>query len=184
MKLIVISGAEATCKSSLAKDIAKQLGYAYRSKDIVKEKLFDTEGHNTWDFKWYESKAKEDFLKIIIDLINNSQDAVIESNFIGKDKVRLSKLITPKVELVEIHCYTKGYKSFNHFVERNESKKRHVGHHDRRWYPKVWFQTTMHLSKLNIGAHKPMGLSNRVMNLDTTNFPKIDYVRLMHFISS
>lgn len=184
MRLIVISGAEATCKSALAEYIAKQLGYSYCGKDIVKEKLFDTEGHNTWDFKWFESKAKETFFKIVKDLIDKNQDTIIESNFIGKDKLRLSKLITPEVELVEIHCYTKGYKSFKHFVERNESKKRHAGHHDRRWYPKVGLQATMHSLRVNIGAHKPMGLSKKVMGLDTTNFPKIDYEEVVHFISS
>lgn len=184
MKLLILSGAEATCKSALAKELATQLGFVYASKDVVKEKLFDSEQRNTWDFAWYEARAKELFFDQIAQLIKDGNDVIIESNFIGKDRERLEKLIEPSVQVSEIHCYTRGYRSVVHFVERNESGHRHKGHHDRRWYPKVIFQTTMHLLHVNIGAHRPVHLSSRVMNLDTTDFPTVDYQVITRFITA
>ncbi len=184
MKLIVISGAEATCKSSIGKELAKKLGYQYQSKDTIKEVLFDTKAYSTWNFKWYEQQAKMVFFRDIEKFINNQNDAIIESNFIGEDKTQLAELVTTDIELIEIHCSTRGYISFRHFVERNESRKRHPGHHDRRWYPKVLFQTTMHILNINIGAHNPVGLSTKIMNLDTTHFPSVDYKEIIQFINS
>ncbi len=184
MKLIIISGAEATCKSSLSKELTKKLGCAYQSKDTIKEALFDKNTHNTWNFRVYEQEAKKLFFKDIKTLINDRKNAIIESNFIGEDRSKLAKLVNHDIELIEIHCFMNGYASFRYFVKRNESGARHPGHHDRRWYPKVLFQTTMHILHINIGAHNPVDLSAKTMNLDTTNFPDINYDKILQFINS
>jgi len=183
MKLIVISGAEATCKSAVGKELAKQLNCTYISKDSIKEALFDEMLISTWNFKLYEQKAKDLFFQDIQNFILNKKDVIIESNFIGVDKVKLEKLLNQTVEVTEVHCYTKGYVSFKRFVIRNETGKRHRGHHDRRWYLKVLFQTTMHVASINIGAHRAVGISKRIINLDTTHFPNVNYVGPIQFIN-
>jgi len=182
MKLILISGAEATCKSAIGQELEKRLGYTYQSKDAIKEALFDKKPFSTWDFKVYERQAKDLFFHDIESTIRRHENTIIESNFIGEDKTQLEKLITKDVELIEVHCHTKGYVSFKRFVKRNESKKRHPGHHDRRWYPKVLFQTTMHILHVDIGAHKPVGLSKQVISFDTTKYPNVDFDALIDSI--
>lgn len=184
MHLVLISGAEATCKSTIGKKIASQLGYVYQSKDAIKENLYDIEDRNTWDFRWYESRAKQAFFLDIQSLIDRNVDSVIESNFVGEDRSRLAALITPKIQLSEVHCYTNGLSSFKRVVKRNESKERHHGHHDRRWYPKILFQSVMHSMGVNIGAHNPINISNKVFCIDTSDFSKINYEEVIQFIAS
>ncbi|NCU37689.1 hypothetical protein EOL96_01325 [Candidatus Saccharibacteria bacterium] len=62
MNLIIVSGPEATGKTYIARQISSQLGYAYQSKDVIKETIYDTYTRSTWDYGWYESEAKQEFL--------------------------------------------------------------------------------------------------------------------------
>ena len=184
MKLILVSGAEATCKSAISKALAAKLNYEYLSKDVIKEKLFDEKIFNTWNIKAYYKKSKELFFNDIKRIINNNKDSIIESNFIGKDKIRLLTLLSNNVEIVEVHCYSNAYVSFVRFVKRNESGRRHPGHHDRRWYLDVLFQSTMHILHVNLGAHKTVGISTHVINLDTTQYPDINNEALESLVKS
>ncbi len=185
MKLILISGAEATCKSDLGQRLAKELGYTYQSKDHIKEAMYDSENHSTWDFNWYEKKAKDTFFKDIKSFLSRHTNAIIESNFLGKDKKRLSDLLAyGGVELVEIHCFTTGFISFRRAVHRNESGVRHRGHHDRRWYPKVFVQSTLRLIGIPVGAHRAVAINDKVLLLDTSKYPEIDFDSVLRFVES
>lgn len=71
MQLVIISGAEATCKSTIGKHVAQETGFKYLSKDVIKEALFDSVQHTTWDYRWYESRAKAAFFKELQALVAN-----------------------------------------------------------------------------------------------------------------
>jgi len=182
MKLIIISGAEATGKSTIGRELAKSLGIVYQSKDIVKEALFDIHEQSTWNFQWYERRAKKAFFQDIQQLIETGTSAVIESNFLGDDKIELGDIIKGDIDLSEIHCYTNGLSSFKRVVKRNESKERHPGHHDRRWYPKILVQAILHNLGIDIAAHKPVQLSDKVLSVNTTDISKVNYAELIEFI--
>lgn len=137
MNLTIVSGPEATGKTAVGKEVARILGYKYQSKDMIKEALFDSEPHNTWDYSWYENKAKDAFFDSIGQLISKKKSAVIESNFTSHDKMRLDTLINSDILISEIYCRAQGMTSFKRFIKRNESGARHKGHHDRRWYGQV-----------------------------------------------
>lgn len=182
MKLLIISGAEATCKSDLGRRLAKKLKCAHRSKDAIKEAMYDKQNHSTWDFQWYEQRAKDVFFRDIESFIVGNTDAIIESNFIGSDKKRLLRLLAADTEVVEVHCFTKGFISFRRAVHRNESGTRHRGHHDRRWYPKIFLQSLFHMVGISVGAHRPIAINNNVLMLDTSSYPDIDFDRVVAFI--
>lgn len=129
-------------------------------------------------------KQKNYFFSDIQHFIQNGNDFVIESNFIGKDKDRLSKVLPADAEVVEVHCYARGLSSFIRAVKRNETKERHPGHHDRRWYPKILFQSSMHSIGINIGAHNSVALSHKIKNVDTTDLEAIDFDQILGFVSS
>lgn len=181
MRLIIVSGPEATGKTEVGKEVARRLDCKYKSKDMIKEKLFNTENHNTWDYGWYEKKAKKDFFKDISSLVKNDSDAVIESNFIGKDKTQLSNSLNTEVMLTELYCETKGLTSFKRFIHRNESGKRHKGHHDRRWYFKVLAEDLLRYLRIR-WPHKPSGLTKKLLIIDTTDFQKVNYEEITAFI--
>lgn len=181
MNLILISGAEATCKSDIGGRLAKELGYAYQSKDHIKENMYDTGEKSTWNYGWYESEAKQTFFNDIAELISSDTDAVIESNFIGEDKKKLEQLLRINVKLKEIHCYADGLTSCKRAVRRNESGRRHAGHHDRRWYPKILFQSSLHALGIDVGAHKPAKIQPSILMLNTTQYPNIDFDSVIEF---
>lgn len=184
MKLIIISGAEATGKSAIGKYIADKLRYAYHAKDIIKERMFDTENVSTWRYGWYEKRAKDAFFDEIKIYVDKGESLVLESNFIGEDKKRLLEILSSKaIDISEIHCYTKGIVSFRRFVRRNETKARHPGHHDRRWYIPVLINAIF--SNLKIyDAHAPVKLSNKILCVDTTDFSSINNEEIIKSIES
>ncbi len=181
MKLILISGAEATCKSDIGKRLSNELGYIYQSKDLIKEAMYDKGEQSTWKYGWYESQAKQVFFNDIAKLIHDKSDAIIESNFIGEDRTRLARLINENVLLKEIHCYADGLHSFKRAVRRNESGSRHSGHHDRRWYPKIFIQSFLHAVGIDLGAHKHIGITDDVLMLNTTEYPNVDFEEIVEF---
>lgn len=182
MNLVIVSGPEATGKTAVGNKIASLKGYQYLGKDLIKEGLFDSESHNTWDFSWYENKSKDEFFDILGDCISKNKSIVIESNFLSSDKEQLSERINNKVVISEIFCTTKGLTSFKRFVKRNETGLRHKGHHDRRWYIKVFAQDLFRLFHI-IWPYKPTGLTNRLLVVDSTEFSKIDYDKIIEFIN-
>lgn len=182
MQVIIVSGPEATGKTSIAKSLAASLGYKYITKDSIKERLFDTSRkHSTWNYAWYENKAKKQFFSEVHELIKGRNDVVIESNFIGKDKKRLSSLLTKDVFLVEIYCTAKGMTTFKRFVSRNESGNRHSGHHDRRWYGKVLLEDLLQYVNIRWPS-RPSYLTNKLLIVDTTDFSKVDIEKIIKFV--
>jgi cytidylate kinase len=173
MNLIIVSGPEATCKTFIGRAIAESLGYEYQSKDTIKEAMFDTARHSTWDYRWYETKAKQDFFRQIDQFIKNDTDIVIESNFIGEDRANLQACLHSGITVREIYCYTKGMTTLKRFVARNESGKRHAGHHDRRWYPKIMLEDLLQYVGVRWPS-KPSGLGSTLLEVNTTDFTKID----------
>lgn len=182
MKLVIVSGPEATGKTFIGRYVASLLNCQYVSKDMIKEALFESESHNTWNYSWYEQKAKQIFFDTVEDFINQNKTMVIESNFIGPDRSQLIRLLNDNVLLTEIYCTTKGLTSFKRFVKRNESGNRHKGHHDRRWYLKVLFQDLLRYVYID-WPYKPMNLNERVLILDNTRFSNVDTEKISDFIS-
>lgn len=184
MNVVIISGAEATCKSDLAKRLATELEYNFLSKDVIKEAMYDElhQQHSTWDFNWYEARAKGAFFDSIESLADRQINMILESNFIGSDKKRLLDILGEHADIREVHCYTRGFISFKRAVRRNESGRRHPGHHDRRWYPKVFIQSTLRIVGIRVGAHRSVSLNDKVISLDTSYYPEIDLHRVISFV--
>jgi hypothetical protein len=180
MNLVVVSGPEATGKSAISREIVRLLGYQYQTKDTIKEALFDAKLHSTWDYAWYEKRAKNKFFGDIQHFVAQNKSAVVESDFTAEDKKRFAACLNDTVVITEIYCTTKGFTSFKRFVWRNETGRRHTGHHDRRWYVKILLQDL--LKYLGIRwPHQPLGFTKRILTVDTTDFTRVDYKKIANF---
>jgi predicted kinase len=181
-KLTIISGGEATGKSTIRNELARRLKISYLSKDIIKEKMFDEESVSTWNFSWYEDRAKSQLFKDIKEQLESNQSFIIEANFKSADTAKLKNLLSKDTQVYEIFCHSRGFTAFKRFVRRNESGARHRGHHDRRWYAAVFIYDicgALHIK----WPYKPMQFSDRILYLDTTDLAKIDYEAIIKFIS-
>jgi predicted kinase len=182
MLLIFISGPSATGKTAIGKHLADILGYEFHSKDFIKEQMFDKSGHTTWDYGWYERRAKRRFFQEVKEAIESNRSIIVESNFIGADKRRLARLLNKDVKISEIYCTTTGLTNFRRFVKRNEAGVRHPGHHDRRWYISTLFQTSLATIGI-IWPYKPLGFTDKLMVIDSTVFSGVDYDKIIKFIN-
>ena len=178
MNLIIVSGPEATGKTFIGKSIAKTTGYQYVSKDMIKESLFDKLKHSTWDYAWYEEKAKQELFRQISEQVKNDVDIVVESNFISKDHARLQAYLQLDTTVREVFCFSKGMTTLKRFVARNESGQRHRGHHDRRWYPKVLLENLLQYFGIRWPS-KPSELSETLLEVNTTDLTKVDIQELI-----
>lgn len=179
MNLVIVSGPEATGKSGIAQEVAQLLGYKYQSKDVIKEQMFDHGSHDTNDSSWYENKAKDEFFDQIQQFVVRNESAVIESNFIAVDRQRLVACLG-NAQITEIFCTARGFMSFIRFVKRNETNNRHKGHHDRKWYWSVFKHDVARMLGIQ-WPYKPLGFTNKLLAVDTTNFSKINCQAIADF---
>lgn len=183
MKVILISGPSATGKSQLAMKYSKQLGYEYIGKDTIKEKIFDREKHNSWDWKWYEKKAKQQFFDEIETALRNNKSVIAESNYIKSDKAWIEKSIAKASDVREVYVTANGIKRVWRFIKRNETGNRHKYHHDRRWYFSEFIDGLAGLFGVELRYH-PVGINNNLIRIDTTNFENLNYEKLDHFLAN
>lgn len=127
-------------------------------------------------------KQSCNFLKKLESYISHNIPLIIESNFVKTDKQKLLAYVNDGVTVLEVFCYAKGLTRSRRFVKRNESKERHRGHHDRRWYVGVFVGAL--LSYVGIWwPYGPLNITKMRVDIDTTDFQSIDYQGIIKFIN-
>lgn len=180
MNLVIVSGPAASGKSTVGRKVAQLLGYWFLSKDEIKENLFDTEKRTTHDYLWYEKRAKKLFFDRLQKAASQNESLVIESDFIATDRRKMQGLIGNAC-MVELYCRAKGTTRLRRYIGRNEGGRRHAGHHDRRWYVMVSALAVMDYA----GVRWPFGstgVTDNLLDIDTTDFSKIDYEKIAKLI--
>ncbi len=183
MKLVIISGMAATGKTTIGQQLSQRLGWAFCSKDLIKEAMFDERPRSTWHVSWYEKQAKRLLFEKVSDYASNNKPLIIETNFVPADGGWLRKgLASKNVKIIEIYCRTHGFTHFKRFVRRNAHGDRHKGHHDRLLaYIPVFLQACLNCIGIQ-WPNVPLHLSHRLKELDTTDMARVDYESLEKFI--
>lgn len=180
MRLVIVSGATATGKTYIAKNIADRMKYTLYSKDAIKEELFDKHLRTKHNYFWYEKKAKSIFFDEIKNSISKDISIVVENNFMKNDKRRLSALINKEVQVVEIYCIARGFTRLKRFIKRGESELRHKAHYDRKWYPTVFIGCLLGYIGIK-WPYGPLAITSKVLTLDTTDFSKVGMEQIVEF---
>jgi predicted kinase len=104
-RLVYVSGAPGSGKTSLAVPLAAELGYALLTKDRIKETLHDALGAPEPDQAW-SRKLGGAAMELLWALAADAPAVVIEANFrpySEYERARLSGLAAA-AQLVEVHC--------------------------------------------------------------------------------
>ena len=181
MRLVIVSGATATGKTTLANIIATKLKYILYSKDAIKEKLYDSPVNEKHGYFWYEKKAKNIYLDSIRANLLDGKSVIIESNFLKNDKIRLKSLINESVQVTEIYCKARGFTRLKRFISRGEGETRHKAHNDRRWYPTIFIGVLLNCIGIQ-WPYGPVGVTDKVLYLDTTDVSEINIKKIIEFI--
>jgi len=126
--LVVVTGPPASGKSSLARDLARELGIPFLSKDELKERLFEELGSGDE----LQAAIDRSALAILYSVAESNLEAgisvLVESNF-DRDS-DTSALRELEGRIVQVHCGGDTDELVRNFAERSASGKRHPGHGD------------------------------------------------------
>lgn len=137
MKIIVLTGAPATGKSSLAIAISKRTKIQYISKDEIKVTLFEKHGFTNHDEKKKLSLLSEELLiKEIANKIIHDEDIIVDNNFKTFNALR-DIVIEQKseVEIYCIYCYADSRILARRYNDRNASGNRHPALYTLNQFP-------------------------------------------------
>ena len=173
--LIIVTGIESSGKSFIAKRLSGELDLPFFSKDIIKEKLFDTIGLK--DRSWSQTLGKGSLailFQTIEELLRHSQSLIVESNFNQKlakaDFENIARNIP--VKFFQIICYADGQEIYRRFKKRVDSGQRHPGHCDDA--NQIEFR-----DRLLKGGKFPIDIVGNKVEIDTTDFSKVDFQQLI-----
>ncbi len=172
--LIVIHGMPATGKTTLARQLAKDLGLPQIGKDDIKELLFDRMG--VGDREWSRTlgiATSEMLYPLLITLLKTGQSLIVESAFDHKFTVqRLAEIVRDtQASCIEIYCTVDGHERRRRFIERNESGARHPGHVDATNYDASSEETDKR-------TYAPLDIG-KLIKIDTLEFGKPEYAKLL-----
>lgn len=102
-RLVYVSGAPGSGKTSLAVPLAAELGYALLTKDRIKETLHDALGAAEPDLAW-SRRLGGAAMELLWTLAADAPTVVIEANFRPYSDYERTKLSALAAHPVEVHC--------------------------------------------------------------------------------
>jgi predicted kinase len=177
--LIIVAGPPCTGKTTLAQRIAGKFNLLLLCKDGIKEPLMDSLGaENREESRKIGIATYNVLYRLFKAVMRTGNSLVIESNFYADyDSEKLNSLIRKfGYTAVQIQCRTESKVLFERYMKRANSGARHPGHFD------LQYQNIE--SALTKGYTKPLKIDGKLIELDTTDFEKIDYEKLYETIEN
>jgi predicted kinase len=176
--VLFITGLPCTGKTVLGKQIAAHFSLPYLYKDGIKESLFDSLGWSDRDWSKSVGVAAYSLLFYFAEaLLEARQSFILESNFsVERDGPRLQKLQEHyKFRAIEIQCVAEGEVIVERYRQRWEAGNRHPGHVDPETYDEL-------RPTLLMGRLPPLGLQGEYIEVETTDFEKVDIAVIIEFL--
>jgi predicted kinase len=178
--IIIVIGRPAAGKSTLAKWLSQELKLPLVSKDRIREALFDRLGWN--DRKWAQELGKAS-----VDMMFYFARAELEvGHSIMMDNSFHPPVSNPRFRAlkeeyhaasIQIVCDSDRETLFQRFKSRAESGNRHPGHGDQDVLEELYENLANTPSPI-------LDIGGLVIDVDTTNFSKIDYRKILEQVKS
>jgi predicted kinase len=171
--VIIVSGLPASGKSSLARQLARELQLPLIYKDGIKESLFDSLGWRDRDWSRKLSQAAYRLLYYFLEAhLAAGRPLIVESNFQTDAAVKFRELQEKyPFQPFQVLCRAEGSILLARFAARANDPDRHPGHVD--------LETLEELKPALLkGNLAPLEIGSEVVDVDTTDFSKIDLAGL------
>ncbi len=167
--LIIVSGPPASGKTTLARQIVRELGLPLIYKDGIKETLFDSLG---WQDRAWSKKlglATYHLLYYFLDAeLAARQSLVVESNFAPIAATEFNKLQEKyPFRPFQVICRADGKALVERYRARANDPDRHPGHVDLETLGEI-------APVLTRGYLDPLDIGGEIIEIDTTDFSKIN----------
>lgn len=173
--LIITTGRPASGKSTIAKWLSEELGIPCASKDGIREVLFDGLG-------WQDRKWAQLLGRTSIDLMFYFAERQLEiGSSLILDNAFDPSASTPRfqalkekyrAQVIQIVCDSDSETLFKRFRERAKAGSRHPGHGDNAVLDELRANLAKEQSPI-------MDIGGPVVEVDTTDFAKIDYKEIL-----
>lgn len=169
-RFILITGAPASGKTRLARELAERLELPFIGRDILKELLFDALGYS--DRAWSQKLGGSTFDLVYAmarELFRGEQSFILESNFKPQAVEKILGLTAEPLKILQIITGAPPEILLERFKQRYETGERHPGHVDDNNVDKFLEGCGKD------GWYEPLDLPGEVLKVDTSDFAKVDY---------
>lgn len=184
MICILVTGIPASGKSFFSNYLSDYLSIPCISKDIIKERLFDTVGFKSRAEKMILNNAATDEMFYFAEvLMKHKEIFILECNFEKESKKQIADLIN-KYKYKCITAFLSGdhRKIYERFVRRNESGDRHPGHVVNDCYPRAVRKADFAAisferfeSEIENRGMDDFEVGDSHFRIDTTDIDKVDW---------
>lgn len=126
-RVILVSGAPASGKTTVAQPLAKALGFALLTKDEIKEALFDSLGGPVADVE-YSRRLGNAAMRILWRLAPSCPRVILEANFRTKSTQERDQVRALRAVIVEVYCRVPPEEASRRFAERAQRERHHPAH--------------------------------------------------------
>ena len=177
--IIIITGPGAASKTTLGHFLAKEFELPFIHKDGIKEILYDSQLHSTNDVANLGFVSAKLLLYFAQSLISAGQDVVVEASFDPELATREFLEMKRKVDFApfQIQCVASGEVLVQRFKSRMGSASRHPSHDDEAILKRD-------REVFEKGRSPKLDIGGKVYELDTTDFSRIDYDKLIGDIAT
>ncbi len=169
--LVVITGAPATGKTTLGRQIGHDFALPFFSKDDVKDRLFDALGWSDREWSRKMGSASFQLLFAIAEAqLAAGRSLILEANFRPDfDTPRFFDLIARyPCAPFQVYCDAAPDTILSRFQARWEAGARHPGHAEHEQ------MTDFVANHLTPGAYAPLAIGGALHMLDTTDLARLD----------
>jgi predicted kinase len=174
--VVLVNGAPASGKSTLARLLAADLVLPLLAKDAIKEVLYDTLGAPDRARSRQLGGASYALVYAAISWLRQAgAGAVVDCNFQrGRAEANLAALLGGGCAVL-VYCYTTPDEILRRYAERAARGERHPGHFDAEGLPDL-------AAKVRAGVFGPLDLALPALAVDTTDGYDPDLPAILRFI--
>jgi predicted kinase len=126
-EIVLVTGAPASGKSTLAGPLAEALGMNLIGKDLVKETLWDVLAPPDGDLGW-SKRLGAAAMEVIWTLAAQSRRVVLEANFRPHSEHEMARLSDLSANMVEVHCCCPPDVARQRYERRAAQRSHHRAH--------------------------------------------------------
>lgn len=168
-RFVLVTGAPASGKTRLARELAERLQLPFFGRDVLKELLFDSLGYSDREWSRKLGGASFDLLYAVArELLRGEQPFILESNFKPQAVEKFRVLTEEPIEVFQVLTGATPAVLIERFQHRHESGERHPGHVDDT-------NVDVFLEGIADGWYAPLDLPGEVLRVDTTDFQAVNY---------